>query len=499
VFLQPGISFAKAYEMDMEFKIRFLRTNNEATKEVRSSGERSMVNDTLGKIHIFLLVSSMSLISFSTTSGLKWAYSSEFIVTKTLDTADGSCDASDCSLREAVIAANASAGPDTITLSPGVYTLSITGTQEDSAQTGDLDITDDLILTGNTEEDTVIDGGSIDRVLQVMEGVEIHISHMSLENGQAPSESELLYGGGGIHNRGTLTLSHVRVTNNRATAFGIGGGLFNEGSMTLMNASVSNNQAHTAGGIANTQLLDVTDSTIEGNVALGALGQGGGMFNKGIAEFRKSTMSGNTVLGYNGGGISNTGFLDMTNCTISGNTARVHGGGIFNTNVSALANVTLANNTVSAGKGAGVYNTVEMAIDDTLFSNNLAGGLKANCYASGGGNFTDYGYNLEDANTCGFTEAGGLVNVDPRLGPLQNNGGPTLTHALRRGSPAIDAGNPTGCRDTDVAILNADQRGFERPLDGDGDGISRCDIGAYESDPYAVSKAMPWLFLLLGD
>ena len=71
--------------------------------------------------------------------------------------------------------------------------------------------------------------------------------------------------------------------------------------------------------------------------------------------------------------------------------------------------------------------------------------------------------------------------ASPKLGPLQNNGGPTQTHALLPGSPAIDAGNSFGCRDNLGALLATDQRGFFRTADGDSNGTARCDIGAYEA------------------
>src|SRR5439155_2998816 len=94
------------------------------------------------------------------------AAAATFTVTKTADTNDGNCD-TDCSLREAIIAANASPGMDTIIIPPGTYLLSIPGMEEDAAATGDLDITDGLILTGAGAASTIIDGGGVDRVFHV--------------------------------------------------------------------------------------------------------------------------------------------------------------------------------------------------------------------------------------------------------------------------------------------------------------------------------------------
>jgi len=103
------------------------------------------------------------------------ARAANFTVTKTADTADGICDA-DCSLREAIIAANAGPGADIITLPAGTYTLTIAGANEDDAATGDLDIKGDLMINGATGATTIIDGGAIDRVFQVIGAVTVTLN-----------------------------------------------------------------------------------------------------------------------------------------------------------------------------------------------------------------------------------------------------------------------------------------------------------------------------------
>jgi hypothetical protein len=90
---------------------------------------------------------------------------------------------------------------------------------------------------------------------------------------------------------------------------------------------------------------------------------------------------------------------------------------------------------------------------------------------------TSDGYNLSSDNSCDFDNTGDLNNTDPKLGPLQNNGGPTQTQALLSGSPAIDAGNPSGCTDGNGNLLKTDQRGRPRHDKEDSGG---CDMGAYE-------------------
>ena len=141
-----------------------------------------------------------------------------------------------------------------------------------------------------------------------------------------------------------------------------------------------------------------------------------------------------------------------------------------------MRNLTVNNNSATEDLGGGIFNfDGSVSIRNSIISNNLYGG---NC----SGLITSDGHNLEDTNTCGFTGPGDLINTNPLLGPLQNNGGPTLTHALLPGSPAIDAGDNSVCPTTD-------QRGVTRPQDGNGDGIAVCDIGAFEFTraTYAIS------------
>ena len=462
------------------------------------------------KSKIFTLRSFHALIWLTLASGLTLGLSfggpvqaATLTVTKTADTADGNCDA-DCSLREAILAANASPGADTIHLPNGTYTLSIVGGDEDASATGDLDITDDLTIIGVSAANTIIDGAEIDRVFEVDPvgaGVVVDISHVTVKNGSAPDNYDFVIvrtSGGGIHNRGILTLTEVIISGNKAIYFGYGGGLHNVGTANLVAVRVSGNMGYRGGGIGNLGTLTVVDCVISDNTASGGIGGGGGLRNGGTAEIRNTTLSGNEVVGYNGGGIENTSILNVFNSTVSGNKARVHGGGIANFNLAWLANVTIADNIATAGQGGGVYTSVETVFENTLLSYNTASGIKNNCHLQqGSGHFTDYGYNLEDSNTCGFASTGDVIDTDPLLGTLKDNGGPTPTHALLPGSPAIDGGNPEGCSDMEPGTyLGTDQRGFLRPIDGNRDSIPVCDIGAYE---YVPSKAMPWLLLLLDN
>src|SRR3989338_4354621 len=138
-----------------------------------------------------------------------------FTVTKIADTNDCVCDA-DCSLREAIGAANALPGADVITLPAGTYTISIGGTGEDLNATGDLDITGDLTISGAGDTSTIIDGAAIDRVLTVFPGATVFIDSVTVRNGNPGAG----FGAGGILNAGTLTLTNSPVTDNTGEDFG---------------------------------------------------------------------------------------------------------------------------------------------------------------------------------------------------------------------------------------------------------------------------------------
>src|SRR5262249_15464629 len=171
-----------------------------------------------------------------------------------------------------------------------------------------------------------------------------------------------------------------------------------------------------------------------------------------------------------GGGLTNAlGTVTLLNSTVSGNTSSSGGGGLFNASTLRLLNSTLSGNT-TASLGGGVRNSGGglVALKNTIVAHNTA--------STGGdcnGAITSQGHNLDSDGSCSFGGAGDLSAMDPKLGPLQNNGGPTQTQALLAGSPAIDAGDSVGCPPTD-------QRWVARPQDGKGTGTAVCDIGAYE-------------------
>jgi hypothetical protein len=175
------------------------------------------------------------------------------------------------------------------------------------------------------------------------------------------------------------------------------------------------------------------------------------------------------MFGGNGGGIYvPAGTLTINKSTVSGNSAYGGGGGIVAGGLTTINNSTISgNNAHSHPQGGGIYGSA------TLQNSIVANSINGNCY----GTVTSHGYNLSSDNTCNFDSSGDGYNINPLLGPLQNNGGPTQTMALMPGSPAIDAGNLSGRTDGNGHLLTTDPRGMPRHDPEDSRG---CDMGAYE-------------------
>lgn len=468
----------------------------------------------------FRIALVLALVSIAVFSPYGWSHgrAATFQVTKIADTNDGDCSITDCSLREAIVAANSASGEDTVILPAGVYGLSIAGKEEDESATGDLDIRDNLTLQGAGESLTIIDANRIDRVLQIADPqIVVNISDLTIQNGDPPTLDTL--GGGGILNQGVLDLVNVTLKDNRADRGGGlrnsigtaslsgctldnnialsdngGGGIYNNGELTVSDSLIQNNSAPRGAGVANTEdvlfnrvtLLDnagiegggiyndknftLYDVTLSGNTAT----SGGGLYNRYHVQMERVTLDHNSA-NLDGGGMYSNGPTSLTNVTLSANSAFERGGGIYNNDMLTLLNTTVYSNTAS--RGGGIFNELDGIADlkYTIIAKNLGDLGGDNCWD--GSYYHDQlnsqGFNIDDRQECELGTTGDLIATDPLLGPLQNNGGWTKTHEPDLDiSPALDIG--TG----DCAEL--DQRLVLRPVDSSWSGTSSCESGAVE-------------------
>ncbi len=267
----------------------------------------------------------------------------------------------------------------------------------------------------------------------------------------------------------TVTLSGTQVISN--TTANLGGAVRMFGSSTLnilAGSSFTNNTAlgGDGGAIAatGTPVIDIQNAAFRFN---SASANGGGVISSGAVTVANSLFASNTAGGSGGGMYLGATGSTITNTTFSSNSANL-GGGLFNNGgpANSILNATFWNNSAitsggSLGESIQVKNTI------------LAVGTPQNCNAE----LVSLGSNLDSGNSCGLVSTGDLHDTDPLLRPQQDNGGNTLTHALPPFSPAIDHADTPNCP-------ASDQRGETRPLDGDGDGLALCDIGAFEAKDY---------------
>ncbi len=428
------------------------------------------------------------------------------------------------SLRQAI--GDATAG-EIITVPAGDYTLT----------KGELTISKSLTLAGAGSAVTIISGAKSSRVFSIKgESTEVTISGLTVTEGRVTEqfaegaairsiganlslrgdvitgnvasapEGGIVFGGALLVKGGNLTVADTNVVGNLAEASGGGGqpgGFISGGgvlavvqALAIERSTIANNRAHARGGsdplatrqdggsifgagmAANAAQSVLIDSTISGNVGDASNGPGGeGGFSQ-------------------GGGISLVGGIKsrISQITVSGNIARagqdgtVLGGGM---RLASDRPIEIASSTVAGNSGGQSSNTlggnVFVELGQVRFSDSIvAGGVgptgSENCGSlEGGGSIVSEGFNLESGNDCGFGTAGDIVNTDPLLGALGNNGGPTQTMLPAANSAVIDQGAAFG--------LRGDQRGAPRVVDNPSIpnsaalGADGSDIGAVEAQP----------------
>ncbi|MEZ5442937.1 MAG: right-handed parallel beta-helix repeat-containing protein [Lysobacterales bacterium] len=410
---------------------------------------------------------------------------------------DGVCLAigGGCTLRAAIQESNALAGPDTLQLAAGTHLLTLPGIDEDLSSQGDLDVTDALTIEGAGPLVTVIDGGALDRVLDVLPADSaraVALRDLSLRNGRLDSFSQNSGGGAGLRvgRQVQLLIERVDIRNNVSSTFVDAMGLSNRGCINGQRLRLldnfdpdqTGNERARAGAIYTSGVdscLSLSDSEIRGNQG----DQTGAVYADDGAPI---TLSRSLVADNEGRAtgaflLNNNNEVLMDNVTISGNRGN---GAVL---VDGGATLTLRNSTVTRNVGSfgqpvvgGIHDVHSLPgrtfISNTILSGNGPGALGDECRVV---RSLDGGNILGDSSRCQHQLLpSDQVDVDPGLGPLADHGGWTHTHLP--GPNAIDRGVTSAC-------LAEDQRGVTRPQDGDGDGLADCDVGATEwVDPTAL-------------
>lgn len=362
---------------------------------------------------------------------------------------------------------------------------------------GDMSIIDSTI-TGNTGPDTgggvshsqgelLIQDSTISNNTASVSGGGVFVFSSILTMTGSTLQGNQAVKGGGLY---TYPSNNITSIDNTVfednTAQREGGGIYNNANcvMTLDNSTVSNNQAmavdegYGGGGIFNRAqgIITISNTTISGNISNLS---GGGVVNIGDMWIYQSVIHNNTAPSY-GGGISTMGTLTMLNSTVSGNQSGDSGGGVSISGSSqntVIVSSSIVHNTAVSSPGGLVASNATSMFKNIIVAMNTPSDCSGIPGASAVGN------NLDSDGTCtGFT-----ITADPLIGPLADNGGPTWTHALLPGSPALDVA--TDCTDHTGTPLTFDQRFASRP------GGPECDLGAYEDSTIFVPPPPPMIII----
>ncbi len=395
--------------------------------------------------YTFSLFATLGVATTCAALNAPAARAANFVVTSLNDSEGTTCGV-DCSLRQAINAGNGENTNITFGVSGTIRLLRALPELRGTATINNTQ-RNRVTISGDANNNGSADSGDV-RVFTIARAANVTFNNLSIRNGFGSE-------GGGIYNSGTLLINNSVLADNAAT---YGGAIHNNGGN-----------------------LRVNNSTLSGNAASDG---GGAISNNGTLALTNSTLSGNAA--NDGGGIRNYATLSVANSTFSGNTAQDAGGGIFNTGSANVARSTIANNLAVRGGGiaAAVYRESGTALNNSIVAGNsrIDGATGDDVTFTSNNSFTSGGYNLIGKGNAltRFGQAGDQTGVnDARLGPLQDNGGPTFTRSLLAGSKAINGGDPN------AAPNSFDQRGTGFPRVRAG----RMDIGAVELQVDVVPPA----------
>lgn len=373
------------------------------------------------------------------------ASAATYTVTKTADTKDGTCDA-DCSLREAIDAANgAGAGPHTINIPAGTYTIS--GAGDDTNTAGDFDINVAIDFVGAGSASTILDGNLADRIFHVrIAAIPVSVTGMKFIRGRAGAST-----GGGINSlSGSITITDSIFDDCDG---GQGGAIYtnNASTITISGSTFTNSNGTGAGGSVNGGSVSVTSSTFTSNATSGGHGgaiyasanalAGGSLIVTGTSSFSSNSASGYggaiyasntasitgatfnlntaTTASQRGGAVYVAALGQFTNCTITNNTAAAQGGGIDGSSASSaieINNSTISGNTASTGNGGGVYSQTTLTITGTtIIDSNTAGAAGGGAYANGAATVDGATINNNHSTTGTATVRGGGIGTGGNL------------------------------------------------------------------------------------
>jgi hypothetical protein len=431
------------------------------------------------------------------------------------------------SIREAIEATNSSSGDDEIN-----FDFGHDGSETIILTAGELRISEALTITGDGPDLITIDAQQNSRIMRIdnfgtfVDDFEVTLSGLTLTGGRTSTgggtggailaanlylviNGSIIEGnyttgstgwGGAVFSEGYVTATNSVFRDNYTTGnSSVGGAIFARGDVTLDDSIVTNNRttgaSANAGGIRSNGKVFLLRSTVSGNWTEGDDAFGGGIEAVGDIILTESTVSGNSTFGDSsfGGGMFTFHGVELTQSTISGNSTRgtnAAGGGIRVSRQVSITQSTISDNWTerSGPTGGGIYQTnyandFPVTITGAIIAGNRAGSrdsdLKTDPQSTKTVDYSLIGSTIGSGVTAA-TGTGNLLNVNAALGPLADHGGPTKTHALLPGSPAIDAGDPNLSTPPEF-----DQRGapYVRFFDGDATAGARIDIGAYELQP----------------